>query len=70
MTINIKDFKTRQLAKIHIAKKDLGLDEDTYRAIIKEQSKGRTASSTDLTMLERARVIRHMVQHGWEDTHP
>lgn len=66
----IRDFKQRQLAKIHIAKKELGLDDPTYRAIIKQYSENGSDSSTDLTMLGRAKVIRHMVQHGWEDKHP
>lgn len=69
-TLSIKDFKQRQLAKIHIAKKELGLDDQTYRAIIKQYSENGEESSANLTMLGRARVIRHMVQHGWEDKHP
>lgn len=67
---SVKDFKQRQLAKIHIARKELALDEETYRAIIKQYSENGEESSADLTMLGRARVIRHMVQHGWKDKHP
>lgn len=66
----IKDFKQRQLAKIHIAKKALGLDDATYRAIIKQYSENGEESSAHLTMLGRARVLKHMMQHGWEDKHP
>jgi len=65
---SIKDFKQRQLAKIHIAKKALGLDDETYRGIINQI--GGVNSSSDLTMLGRAKVIKHMVEHGWQDTHP
>jgi phage gp16-like protein len=64
---SVKDFKQRQLAKIHIAKKDLNLDEETYRAIIRQHG---AESSAKLTMLGRAKVIKHMVQRGWEDKHP
>lgn len=61
----MKDFKTRQIAKIHIAKKALGLDDDTYRSILRNV--GGVESANDLTPLGRANVIKHMVDHGWED---
>jgi len=66
-TPSVKDFKQNQLAKIHIAKKELGLDEPTYRAIIKQYSENGEESSANLTMLGRARVLKHMMQHGWVD---
>ena len=65
MAQTVKEFKYCQLAKIHIAKKELKLDEETYREIIKNI--GGVTSSADLTMLGRAKVIKHMVDHGWED---
>lgn len=68
-TSSVKDFKQQQLAKIHIAKKALGLDDTTYRAMIKKHSQNGEESSADLTMLGRARVIRDMVQMGWEEKH-
>jgi phage gp16-like protein len=53
-----------ELAKIHIAKKDLGLDDDTYRAML--QQVGGVASSKDLTALGRAKVLEHLKSHGFD----
>ncbi|MDO8940872.1 MAG: regulatory protein GemA [Methylicorpusculum sp.] len=56
---------TRQaeLAKIHIAKKQLDLDDDTYRQILKEQ--GGAESSSKLTALGRAKVLDYFRQKGF-----
>ena len=43
------------LAKIHIAKKDLGLDDDTYRLRL-ERLTGKT-SARDLTVPQLARIV-------------
>ena len=53
-----------QLSKIHIAKKDLGLDEETYRALL-----GRVAgvrSAKDLTPRQTGAVLAEFVRLGWE----
>jgi phage gp16-like protein len=52
------------LAKIHIAKKELGLDEDTYRAML--QQHGGVSSSKDLTPLGAARVLQHLERAGFK----
>jgi phage gp16-like protein len=52
------------LAKIHIAKKELGLDEDTYRAML--QQHGGVASAKDLTPLGAARVLQHLERAGFK----
>lgn len=51
------------LAKIHIAKKDLSLDDDTYRAIL-----GRfgVSSSRDLTIAQMDLVLREFIGKGWQ----
>jgi phage gp16-like protein len=67
---SVKDFKQKQLATIHIAKKELNLDEPAYRAIIKKHAQNGEESSAALTMLGRARVIRDLEQLGREDKHP
>lgn len=64
----MKDFKQRQLAKIHIAKKALGMDDDTYRAVLRKV--GGVDSSKSLTPMGRADVIKYMTDNGWEDQHP
>ena len=55
---DFKDFKQKQLARIHIIKKELGLDDDAYRRILKRI--GNVESSTDLTALGRARLLKHL----------
>ena len=54
------------LAKIHIAKKDLHLDDDTYRYIIRTVGKAESGSSADLDVAGRARVLRHFKEKGWK----
>lgn len=53
------------IKRIHIAKSALGMDEDTYRAVIQRISQGRTDSSKDLTDGERAAVMKHMRACGF-----
>jgi len=57
------------LAKIHIAKKDLGLDDDTYRAIIARHGCGKT-SSRDLTITQLDSVLREFTGKGWQPKQP
>lgn len=54
------------LAKIHIAKKDLGLDDDIYRQVIREVGKSRTGSAADLDIAGRSRVLAHFKRSGWK----
>lgn len=57
------------LAKIHIAKKDLGLDDDTYRAIIARHGDGK-ASSRELTIGQLDLVLREFTGKGWQPKQP
>lgn len=50
------------LAKIHIAKKELGLDDDTYRDMLYGLTGKRSAA--DLTPAECVRVLKHMNASG------
>lgn len=52
------------LACVHIAKKDLGLTDDTYRAVLERISGGRS-SSKDLTDRELELVIASFRARGW-----
>lgn len=54
------------LAKIHIAKKGLALDDATYRQVILNVSAGRTSSSAKLTAEERGKALHHFRAHGWK----
>lgn len=53
-------------AKIHIAKKELGLDDDTYRDVIERVSKGRTRSSKDLRFSELHDLLAEFKAKGWK----
>lgn len=53
------------IKRIHIAKSALGMDDDTYRAVIRRISRERTDSSKELTDAERAAVMKHMRACGF-----
>ena len=55
--------RAAELAKIHIAKKQLGLDDDTYREMLKGVT-GKT-SAAELTACERADVLAHLKSAGF-----
>lgn len=56
--------RNRELAKIHIAAKDLGLDDDAYRAMLWTIARVRTAK--DLDADGRARVLDHLKACGFK----
>lgn len=56
--------RSRELAQIHIAKKQLGLDDDTYRAML--WAVGRVKSSKDLDWTARKRVLDHLKRCGFK----
>jgi phage gp16-like protein len=60
-------YRGAELAKIHIARKDLGLDEDIYRDIIREASQGKTESAGDLDWTGRRAVLNRFRELGWKD---
>src|SRR4030067_225292 len=60
------DSRKNDLAKIHIAKKDLGLDDETYRTIVRNIGKAESGSAADLTPGGRGRVIQHFKSNGWK----
>lgn len=57
--------RNRQLGRIHAGQKALGLDDDTYRALLERVTGKR--SSADMTSDERNAVIAEMVRQGFED---
>jgi len=62
----VPNTRRDDLAKIHIAKKDLALDDETYRLIIRDVGKAESGSSADLSPLGRARVLQHFRSKGWK----
>lgn len=55
-----------QLSKIHIAKKDLGLDDETYRALLARVAGVRSAK--DLKPRQIGRVLAEFARLGWTAT--
>lgn len=51
------------LAKLHIAKKEVGLDDDTYRDVLERLTGQRTAKG--LSTMQIARVLDDMRARGW-----
>lgn len=58
-----KSPRSRDLALIHIAKKQLGMDEDTYRAMLLEI--GNVTSAADLDIPGRHAVLEHLKAKGF-----
>ena len=59
------DMRNSELARIHIAKKDLRLDEDTYRNML--WTVARVRSSKDLDFAGRKQVLEHLRGLGFQD---
>lgn len=57
-----KDRRTRELAAIHVAKKQLALDDETYRDML--WAVGRVRSAGELDQSGRSAVIEHMRARG------
>lgn len=62
----VTDQRRADLAKIHIARKDLRLDDDTYRDIIRRVGGAESGSSSELTATGRARILAHFRNKGWK----
>lgn len=60
-------FNTRRslLAKVHIAKKDLGLDDSAYRAVLARHG---VESSKDLDTKGMEKLLTHFEKLGWVST--
>lgn len=56
------DLRKRELAQIHIAKGQLGMDEETYRAML--WTVARVKSAADLDWTGRKRVLEHFKARG------
>lgn len=60
--------RRRDLAAIHVAKKQLGMEDDTYRAML--WSIGRVRSAGDLDFAGRRAVLDHLKACGFRNTRP
>ncbi len=61
------DRRRRDMAVIHIAKKQLGMDDDTYRDMLWTVGRQRSAKDLDYTGLQR--VIEHLKKCGFKSRH-
>lgn len=59
-----KDTRKSELAIIHIAREELAMDDETYRAML--HMCARVTSSADLDHAGRARVIEYLKSRGWK----
>jgi len=59
-----RDHRNSDLAKIHVAKKQLGLTDADYRAMLWTQ--GRVTSSSELDHAGRQRVLDHLKACGFK----
>lgn len=58
----INKYRKSDLAKIHLAKKELGMDDETYRAML--QSVAGVTSAKDLDAEARRKVLDHLRSCG------
>lgn len=59
-----RDHRNSDLAKIHVAKKQLCMTEEDYRAMLWTQ--GRVESASDLDHIGRQRVLEHLKACGFK----
>ena len=64
MSTQPEGHRNRELAMIHIAAKQLGLDDDAYRDML--WAVGRVRSAGDLDYAGRQRVIEHLKACGFQ----
>ncbi|HWQ10151.1 MAG TPA: regulatory protein GemA [Holophaga sp.] len=60
--------RTKDLARIHLAKKELGLEDDAYRTLLQGLTK--KASAADLTARERWHVLKELERLGARSAQP
>lgn len=61
----MQDERKKLLGKVHIAKKDLGLDDDTYRRLLKNVTGRESASKC--TVRQLIDVVKYMRERGWSE---
>lgn len=58
--------RKRDLAKLHIAPVELGMDEETRRALTLRISRGKTDSTAKLSSQERNQLLAELIRMGWK----
>lgn len=62
-----RDDRALDLAKIHMAKAQLAMDDDVYRDTVRAIANQRTSTAKDLDYAERAKLLEHFRRLGWKD---
>ena len=62
----IAKIRASELAKIHIAKEQLGLSDDNYRAAVMNASKGKTDSAGELDAQGHTALLAHFKRAGFK----
>lgn len=57
-----------RLAKVHLAKKELAMDDDSYRGLLERVSGRRSAAEISDAGLDK--ILREMIRLGWRPTPP
>ncbi len=65
---NGTQLRNAELAQIHIARAQLGLDEETYRDVL--WAVARVRSSKDLDWTGRKKLLEHFKAKGWKPAPP
>ena len=65
-----RDHRNTDLAKIHLAKKQLGMDDVAYREIVRAVGRVPSGSSKDLDHAGRQRVLDHLKACGFGPSTP
>lgn len=68
MKLSANEKRNKELALIHIAKTQLGLDDDTYRDLLFNIAGVR--SSRELDNKGREQILQHMKTKGWQKKTP
>lgn len=58
------DIKRREIQLIHVARQKVGMDEDTYRALLRDRFA--LASSTDMDWQQRKQLLDHFKMLGFK----
>jgi phage gp16-like protein len=66
---NDREYRRRALAKIHIAKKELGLSDADYRDVVRSAVPGKE-SAADLTDDELRMLLDRLAELGWRPRLP
>jgi len=62
---NLKPYKTQLIKLIHVAKRNLALDDDTYRAMLRAQTGKESCSDMSMSQLEA--VAEHLRSRGFAE---